>query len=63
MQVGNRPTSAQYRDLIERHLSSLVDRPLAEITGDVVEREHRRIAEETRGRHAAETGRATANLG
>jgi integrase len=53
---------AQYRDLIERHLPSLVDRPLAEITGDDVEREHRRIAEETKGRHAGETGRATANL-
>jgi integrase len=60
-----RPTSgAQYRALVERHLAGWLEKPMSEITGDLVEREHRRIAEEAsaQARHAGETGAALANL-
>jgi hypothetical protein len=58
-----RPSSKrQYRDLMERHLIEWLDKPLAGIDGDMVEREHRRIAEDTVGRHPGEKGGAVANL-
>jgi integrase len=50
-----RPRSEQsYQSAVERHLSDWLDRPLLEITRDMVEARHRRIAEdiETRQRKA-----------
>jgi integrase len=57
--LGER-SSASYRDLVTRHLSPWLDRPLKSISPDDVENQHRDISEavEAAGRYS---GHATAN--
>jgi integrase len=49
-----------YRDAVERYLSDLADRPLREITTDVVAKRHEEIAKEVEGRELA-AAKATAD--
>lgn len=53
-------TRGDYRTSVERHLSAWLDRPLAEVTREMVEKRHRAIAAEVakQGRYS---GEATAN--
>ena len=47
-----RPRSEQsYQSAVERHLRDWLDRPLTEITRDMVEQRHKRIAEDIEARH------------
>ena len=56
----SKKTAVEYRRAVERHLEPWLDRPLHEITPDMVEERHKEIAELVRkaGRY---NGKATAN--
>jgi integrase len=52
----------QYADYVERYLTAWLDRPVREITADMVEARHRAIAKEIAAGERNRTGAATANL-
>jgi hypothetical protein len=51
-------TVAHYRGTLELHLSDWLDRPLVELTRDMVERRHRKIAEDVEAAHRAAAAEA-----
>jgi integrase len=53
-------TAVEYRRLVERHLGLWLDRPLRELTREMVEERHKEIAEAV-GKGGRYSGRATAN--
>jgi integrase len=56
-------TATDYRRFVERHLSDWLDKPLRDITPEIVEAQHRSIKEgvETRGKVSGAKGHASAN--
>jgi len=60
--LGNK-TATDYRRFVERHLTDWLDKPLRDITPEMVEAQHRSIKEsvEKRGKAAGAKGHASAN--